>query len=68
MTLLDLSIKISKLCIQYPQYRHGQAAWNALYDLNPALASKVHGTDADPFYDDSKINAFYAFLAQQGVS
>lgn len=40
--------------------RRGQAAFNALGELDPVLCKSLIGTDADCFYDDRKIGAFYA--------
>jgi hypothetical protein len=39
--------------------REGQIAFNRLYVLNPELAEQVRGTEADPFYDDSRLPAFH---------
>lgn len=39
--------------------RQGQALFNALAELNPALAESIIASDADPFYDDSKIVQFW---------
>lgn len=40
--------------------RAGQAAYNDLYMSDPETANAITGTDADPFYDDSRLPAFYA--------
>lgn len=45
--------------------RIGQAAFNALYALNPGLADEVRGTENDPFYSDSKLTAFWAWLSER---
>jgi hypothetical protein len=39
--------------------RKGQEAFNKLWEENPAVASAITGTEFDPFYDDSKLEAFY---------
>lgn len=39
--------------------RDGQALMNALYSVNPDLYQEITGTDADPFYDDNKIEKFW---------
>jgi hypothetical protein len=43
---------------QNPSQRDGQAMWNTLRLYWPKLAEELHGTEFDPFYDDSKIGAF----------
>lgn len=47
-----------------PELRPGQAAYNALHFLDPAMAAELHSSDADPFYDDTKLPAFWAALDQ----
>lgn len=42
--------------------REGQRAFNALYAIRPDLAEQVRGTDLDPFYDDSRLPDFHAWL------
>ena len=39
-----------------PSLRLGQAVFNLIYKRNPAVS--LVGTEVDPFYDDSKIEAF----------
>lgn len=38
--------------------RKGQAYYNYLHDVNPALANEINGTDADPFYNDGLVPYF----------
>lgn len=38
--------------------RQGQYAFNKLYEMNPTIASKIRGTEFDPFYNDSRISLF----------
>lgn len=40
-------------------YRKGQAYFNALYEIYPEVADLIRGTDADPFYTDNRLAAFY---------
>lgn len=49
---------------RYPNLRKGQALMNALYDRAPALHATITGTEADCFYADDKIQAFYKFIAE----
>ena len=47
-----------------PYYRMGQAYFNQLYEDRPDIAKDVReDPDLDPFYDDSKIGQFLAFVA-----
>jgi hypothetical protein len=43
---------------EFPQMRRGQALMNALYWLDAEIYNMVHGTEADCFYDDRKIQTF----------
>ena len=38
--------------------RRGQAWMNALSEVDPEKYQEIHGTEADCFYDDRKIDAF----------
>lgn len=42
----------------------GQALMNALADIDPALYRKITGTDADCFYLDSHIPAFWEAVSR----
>jgi hypothetical protein len=51
---------------EHPTWRTGQAYFNALYTLYPEVADAVRATDADPFYQDSRLDAFFeAILAHK---
>ena len=39
--------------------RAGQRAYNDLADREPEIAALITGTDADPFYDDGRLEAFH---------
>jgi hypothetical protein len=45
--------------------RKGQAFFNVLYEMEPELAHRVIGTDADPFYDDGKLPDFLLRVAEE---
>jgi len=47
---------------KYPKHRLGQVAFFALDDMNEQLAKMIGGTKLDPFYDDSRLEAFWNFL------
>jgi hypothetical protein len=38
--------------------REGQRAFNELHTRDPELAEIIRGSDCDPFYDDSRLDAF----------
>ena len=46
------------------QLRTGQVAFNSLYAADPDLANQIRGTDADPFYDDSRLELFRETIAR----
>ena len=39
--------------------RKGQEAFNKLWEENPTVASAITGSEFDPFYDDTRLEAFY---------
>jgi hypothetical protein len=39
-------------------------AFNELYAQDPAFADQIRGTDADPFYDDSRLEVFRKRVAE----
>lgn len=59
-----LKQNLAKYC---PPLREGQCYFNTLYEVNPELANEIRGTNIDPFYLDSRIDAFVDFLDSQGV-
>jgi len=42
------------------EMRKGQKAFNELHAENPKIANMIRGTVNDPFYNDKKLDAFYA--------
>ena len=42
--------------------RRGQRAFNVLRDMRPDLAERVRSTGVDPFYEDSRLPAFLAWV------
>jgi hypothetical protein len=44
--------------------REGQAATAVLYRTNERVHRMILGTDKDPFYDDSRLEEFYAFVRE----
>lgn len=45
--------------------RRGQAYFNVLHDERPDIAQELVGGPLDPFYDDSKLDAFLAAVAER---
>lgn len=46
----------------YPEWRKGQALFNALYDLVPEFANMIRGTKVDPFHQDKNCNVVLSML------
>lgn len=46
-------------------WREGQAAFNVLAAMHPQLADSVRSTGLDPFYDDSRLAEFYAWVCEK---
>ena len=61
MELLLDSYKIRHLT----NYRKGQAFFNCLEDFRPDLAALIRGTEIDPFYDDSKVDAAIEYVVER---
>lgn len=49
----------NRLRKEYPEWRNGQAAFNALNRLDRDVADQIRGTDVDPFNDNTRVKAFY---------
>lgn len=48
---LAVQERARELVSEHPDWRWGQALFNALYTLDPVLANQIRGTAADPFND-----------------
>lgn len=48
--------------MHHPEQRRGQAFFNVLYVMYPALGNSVRGTEIDPFNDDERIPYMLDFL------
>lgn len=60
MTAIQFIDFINKLVLEKPDdQRFGQWAFNLLFQLRPDIANEIRGTDADPFYDNGKIQDFF---------
>lgn len=46
----------------YPEQRRGQAHFNVLYVMYPALGNSVRCTEIDPFNDDERLTFFLDFV------
>lgn len=44
--------------------RRGQRAFNDLHASDPAIAEQIVGTEFDPFYDDTRLQAFYGRVTE----
>lgn len=54
----ELIRRSEKLICYFPEYRRGQALFNACLELYPDIANQLRGTDCDPFHNDKRIDAF----------
>ena len=50
------------------QLRPGQVAFNALFTLRADWAEEIRGSGLDPFYNDSRLPAFYRWVERKGGS
>lgn len=48
----------------YPDWRTGQCAFNALNAVNPDLAAQVQRTARDPYYLDDALPNFWAYVTE----
>ena len=46
------------------EWRVGQAAFNDLSSLFPEIAERIRSTEADPFFDNAKMESFYIKVAE----
>lgn len=53
---------LKKLKGKHASIRVGQFYFNELYAHNPALADEIRATSADPFYNNSNIDMFWAMV------
>ena len=49
----------------YPSQRIGQATFNAVYSVWPAIADRARATRIDPFHRDDQTNAFIGFVYEE---
>jgi len=54
------------LLVLHPEWRNGQAAFNALVEINQELANVIRGSHLDPFNDNSKVPDLLHFLEKLG--
>lgn len=63
--LLAIGKLATQLRAEHPDWREGQAAFNALRDIDPDCAlGVVSAVFIDPFYDDSRLDAFWTFVTE----
>jgi hypothetical protein len=58
MRWLAVQEQANELTREYPEWRYGQALFNALHRMDPVLANKIRSGPSDPFHDDGRIEAF----------
>lgn len=63
--LLAICKLATQLRAEHSDWREGQAAFNALREIDPDCALGVVSTaGVDPFYDDSRLDAFWEFVTE----
>ena len=62
MTFEEYVTEVNKEFRSPKGWRHGQAAFNVLRTVREDLASQVHRSSRDPFYNDSKLPSFYEWV------
>lgn len=65
MTFGEIAQRLVKYALDHPEQRNGQAMFNALHEFDPELADTIRGTDADPFYDNLKVEAFVGKICEK---
>lgn len=65
MILVDVVEIAATMRRLHPDLREGQALMNALNLCHPGVYEAITGTDADCFYDDSRIPIFYNYCKEQ---
>lgn len=63
MKIYDIMKSLDRPEMKPANLRRGQYLYNLLYFLDVDIACSVTGTDADCFYDDRKIPAFFSALS-----
>lgn len=61
--LVEVSNLAAALLTTYPDWRPGQAAFNAFHRIDPAGADKIRSTAFDPFHVDDRLPDFWQWLA-----
>lgn len=62
MTFTDFTLYVIDYDRIHHKQRSGQAAFNALWEARMDLAERIRDTILDPFYDDSRLLAFWHFV------
>jgi hypothetical protein len=52
----------SEMMDQNPNWRFGQAFFNALHKIDPEFSEEIRGTKYDPFHNDDKITTCMAYI------
>ena len=65
MIAANLRVAGQRQCQLMPHLRLGQAVFNLAHLLYPYPTSRLVGTELDPFYDDSRVEAFLKELELQ---
>lgn len=64
MTFEEYTAAVEQARADNPNWRHGQAAFNALWHLRADLSERVRATTMDPFYNDARLPEFFEWVRQ----
>ena len=65
MTFDDYVVAANKHVRMHPNQRPGQAYFNVLYRIRPAMADSVRDTPLDPFHRNDVLPNFLAYVAER---
>lgn len=60
--LAGFKVLVAEARRECPHWREGQALFNVLHQHYPDISAKLYQTDADTYYKDSNIPAFWEEL------
>lgn len=63
--VLAVSERADQMQRENPDWRVGQAWFNALHEIDPGLANQIRGSQDDPFYRDDRVTAFVQRIEAQ---
>lgn len=62
--LVEVDTLAKHMRLKYPHLREGQSLMNALHEIDATAYNQINQTDADCFYADAKIAAFWEAILE----